>query len=70
MDWSRQAAMGCVGLMGYRICRHPNHNQPEFVMLKPGTYEHLCPGCGKKSVIRARGEPWSGNGSKRWEASV
>lgn len=33
-----------------KICRHPDHNVPNMIVLEPGTYEHTCPGCG--NVIR------------------
>lgn len=28
-------------------CRHPQHNPPGYIVLSPGVYEHVCPGCGK-----------------------
>lgn len=32
-------------------CRHPDHNVPSHIYLTPGTYEHTCPGCGKRTVF-------------------
>ena len=32
-------------------CLHPEHNPPMHIVLEPGTYEHICPGCGKKEVF-------------------
>lgn len=36
-------------------CRHPEHNPPSMMVLEPGTYEHTCPGCHKKTVFRVTG---------------
>lgn len=33
------------------ICRHPEHNPPSMIVLKPGVYEHTCPACGKKRTF-------------------
>ena len=30
-------------------CRHPEHNPPGNIVLDPGTYEYVCPACGKVS---------------------
>lgn len=30
-------------------CLDPEHCIPSFAHLFPGIYEHVCPGCGKKS---------------------
>ncbi len=32
-------------------CLHPKHNPPAHIVLKPGVYEHVCPGCGKRTVV-------------------
>ena len=32
-------------------CNHPEHNPPSLISLPPGTYEHICPGCGYKTVF-------------------
>lgn len=29
-------------------CRHPEHNIPNMIALRPGRYEHTCPGCGNR----------------------
>lgn len=36
-------------------CRHPEHDPPSMIVLDPGTYEHTCPGCQKKTVFHVRG---------------
>jgi hypothetical protein len=33
-------------------CFDPEHNPPSHIVLEPGTWEHTCPGCGKKTVFR------------------
>ncbi len=30
-------------------CRHPEHNPPSMIVLKPGSYEDGCPGCHMKT---------------------
>lgn len=37
---------------GDKICRHPEHRVPTMISLPNGTYEHTCPGCGKKTIFR------------------
>jgi hypothetical protein len=32
-----------------RPCVHPEHNPPMHMVYADGLYEHICPGCGKKS---------------------
>jgi rRNA maturation endonuclease Nob1 len=32
-------------------CYHPEHNPPSAMVYKPGTYEHICPGCGNRIVF-------------------
>lgn len=32
-------------------CSNPNHDLPRHILLAPGTYEHVCPGCGVKQNI-------------------
>lgn len=27
-------------------CLHPEHKPPTHIVLSPGVYEHICPGCG------------------------
>lgn len=34
-----------------KICTHPEHNPPSYIVLQPGVYEHQCPGCGNKIKI-------------------
>lgn len=38
-----------------RMCRWPEHNPPMHIVLSPGTYEHTCDKCGKKTVFTVRG---------------
>ena len=43
-----------------KVCRHPDHNPPSMIVLKPGVYEHLCPACGKRVVFTIPAEVcWS-----------
>lgn len=30
-----------------QFCRHPEHKPAGHIVLQPGTYEHVCPGCGQ-----------------------
>ncbi len=39
-------------------CRHPEHKPPGMVVLDPGTYEHECPGCKAKQIIKIPRKPW------------
>lgn len=32
-------------------CQHPEHNPPSMIVLEPGIYEHVCPGCGRKQMV-------------------
>ncbi len=34
-----------------RRCRHPEHSPHSMIVLKPGIYEHVCPGCGHKQNV-------------------
>ena len=34
-----------------KICTHPEHKIPSHMVFAPGTYEHVCPGCGKKTIF-------------------
>lgn len=37
-------------------CIHPEHNPPMHICIPPGKkYVHICPGCGKKTIIRSQG---------------
>lgn len=36
-------------------CLHSEHNPPGNIVLEPGTYEYICPGCGKKQVFQVKG---------------
>lgn len=38
-----------------RVCRHPGHNPPGMIVLKPGTYTWKCPACGKTTTFVVRG---------------
>lgn len=39
------------------ICLDPDHNAPSMIVLPPGVYEHVCPGCGRKQVFRVSPRP-------------
>jgi hypothetical protein len=40
----------------FSYCMNPNHNPPGNIVLKPGVYEHTCPGCKKaQTVIQQEG---------------
>lgn len=32
-------------------CRDPEHEPPKMMVFEPGTYEHICPTCGKKTIF-------------------
>ena len=32
-------------------CRHPEHEPPTLIVLAPGTYEYICPGCGAEVIF-------------------
>lgn len=34
-----------------KFCRHPEHRPPRMQVFKPGSYEHICPGCGARSYF-------------------
>ena len=33
------------------ICRHQEHYPPSHMVYEPGTWEHVCPGCGARHVF-------------------
>jgi hypothetical protein len=33
-------------------CRHPEHDPPGHIVLKPGTYTYECPACGQRQTFR------------------
>ena len=41
-------------------CRHPEHRPPGMRVFEPGTYEHICPACGKKTVFVVSPRPTLG----------
>lgn len=41
-----------------KLCRHPEHNPPNMIVLTPGLYEHTCPGCGKSFIFTVH-ERWA-----------
>ena len=45
-------------------CSHPEHGPPTMMVFKPGTYEHECPACGKKTTFTVRAACWA---SDRYE---
>ena len=54
-----------------KFCRHPEHRPPTAMVYEPGTYEHVCPGCGARRVfvvpLMTLSESWSlkGTGPKQ-----
>lgn len=34
-----------------KICRHPEHNPPAMIVLKPGEYTWKCPACGEEQTF-------------------
>ena len=38
-----------------RPCFSRDHNPPSMMVFSPGTYEHTCSDCGKKTVFRVNG---------------
>lgn len=32
-------------------CLNKEHNPPMHIVLRPGTYRHTCPGCGRKQTF-------------------
>lgn len=41
-----------------KTCAHPEHDPPKYVVLKPGIYEHICPGCGRVLPINVPFVRW------------
>lgn len=35
----------------FRMCRDPQHNPPNMIVLSPGTWQHTCPSCGQTTVL-------------------
>ena len=35
-------------------CTHPEHDPAGMIVREPGTYEHICPSCGKRQVFTIR----------------
>ena len=33
------------------LCLHPEHKPPKYCVFEPGEYEHICPGCGYKTIF-------------------
>lgn len=43
---------GFFDLPDHKRCRHPEHQPPSHMVIPPGKgYRHVCPGCGKVTVI-------------------
>lgn len=34
-----------------KLCTSPDHHVPTHLVLEPGTWEHVCSGCGRVTVI-------------------
>jgi len=42
-----------------KICRHRDHEYPKHLVIKPGeAYEHVCPGCGRVTILRGPDVTW------------
>ncbi len=39
------------------VCLHSEHNPPGGIVLDPGVYEWVCPGCGKATQFRVPERP-------------
>lgn len=39
-------------------CTHPEHDPPKHMVYEPGTYEYICPACGKKTVFEVPAIVW------------
>jgi transcription elongation factor Elf1 len=40
-----------------KICKHPEHKAPMWVVYEPGIYEHTCPNCGESYKFTVRPKP-------------
>ena len=49
------------------ICHDREHNVPTMISLPPGTYEHECPSCHKRTVFRVSGTQMESGG---WSAKL
>jgi hypothetical protein len=38
-----------------QVCLSPEHNPPSHIVLEPGTYEYVCPSCGKRIEFIVQG---------------
>lgn len=47
-------------------CQHPEHDPPKMIVLKPGVYEHICPGCGAKKIVTVNPTHYSCRNAERW----
>jgi hypothetical protein len=36
-------------------CLNPEHNPPSMIVLQPGIYQHICPGCGHSTTFTVAG---------------
>jgi hypothetical protein len=54
----------CSPWARFERCLNPDHNVPNMICLQPGTYEHVCPGCHKKTVFRVTGTYMCADGVK------
>lgn len=39
-------------------CNNPEHNPPGHIVLKPGRYEYICPGCGHRQTFTVPSIMW------------
>ena len=50
-DLPRKSGLRKIGNAPEPVCRHPEHNPPMHIHLEPGTYEYVCPGCGRTVIF-------------------
>jgi len=41
-------------LPDHETCRHPEHDPPMHIVLRPGIYEYTCPACGRSITFRVQ----------------
>jgi len=42
-----------------KTCRHPEHEPPRHIVLSPGVYEYVCPGCGQRRELFVTRPVWA-----------
>ena len=50
---------GFCDLPDWETCTHPSHEVPGHMVIPEGKgYRHVCPGCGKVTILRGSGVRW------------